>query len=131
MSDFTQNPTLADSLVSSDLLLARRSDIARRVAPLRALYGGQGYMGERMFKLDEARIATAIRARLRDAGEKTTEPQIDALVRTNADYIAALAKDIDQRRQWVELEEELNDIEWRLRCRQSDASLLSAEARIQ
>jgi len=132
MSDsITVQPSILDLLPSTDELLARRSAIVRELSPLRALYGGNGYMGERCFKVDEAKIATAIRARLRDAGEKTTEPQIDALTRVDEGYTSALAADVEKRTRWAELEERLNEVEWRLRCRNADASLLAAEARLQ
>jgi len=132
MSDpITVQPSILDLLPSSDELLARRASIARELAPLRALYAGNGYMGERMFKLDEAKVAVAIRTRFKEAGEKSTEAQIDALVRNDPDYIAALTRDVQQRERWADLEERLNEVEWRLRCRQSDASLLAAEARLQ
>lgn len=122
--------SLLDTLPDAETLLAERAALVRQLAPLRALYAGTGYMGERMFKLDEARIATAVRAKLRADGEKTTEPMIDAAVRTHAHYIAALEADVKQRAVWVELEESLNAIEWRLRLRVGDAYLLGAEARL-
>lgn len=123
--------TILDLLPSTEELLDRRAAIVRELAPLRALYGGSGYTGERVFKVDEARIATAIRARLRDAGEKTTEPQIDALTRTDEGYTHALTRDVEKRTRWAELEERLVEVDWRLRCRNADASLLAAEARLQ
>ena len=132
MSDtLTVHSSILDTLPSTEELLDRRIAIVRELAPLRALYGGTGYMGERMFKVDEAKIATAVRARLRDAGEKTTEPQIDALTRVDDGYIHALTRDVEKRTRWTELEERLNEVEWRLRCRNVDASVLTAEARLQ
>ncbi len=119
-----------DLLESTNDLLTRRSAIVRELAPLRALYGGQGYMGERMFKLDEAKVAVAVRTRFKEAGEKSTEPQIDALVRSDPEYIASLTRDVQNRERWADLEERLNEVEWRLRMRQSDATLLAAEARL-
>lgn len=121
---------LLDTIVSSDELLARRADLARRIAPLRALYGGQGYMGERQFKLTEARVASAVRAEFKANGTKATEGMVDEVVRQHPDYIQALTDDVNQRSHWIELEEKLNEIEWRLRCRQTDGALLSAEARL-
>lgn len=121
---------LLDTLVSADELLARRADVARRLTPLRALYGGNGYMGERQFKAEEARVATVVRAKLKADGEKTTEPMVDALTRQHPDYIQALTDDVKRRGEWIALEEELNEVEWRLRCRQTDGALLSAEARL-
>jgi len=132
MSDIlTVHSSILDTLPSTEELLDRRIAIVRELAPLRALYGGNGYMGERCFKVDEAKIATVVRARLRDAGEKTTEPQIDALTRVDDGYIHALTRDVEKRTRWVDLEERLNEVEWRLRCRNADASLLAAEARLQ
>ncbi len=131
MSDtLTVRSSAIDLLESTNDLLTRRSAIDRELAPLRALYGGNGYMGERMFKTDEAKIAVAVRGRLRDAGEKTTEPQIDALVRVDTEYTTSLTKDVEKRAKWVDLEERLNEVDWRLRCRNADASLLAAEARL-
>ena len=121
---------LLDTLTSADELLAKRADVARKVAPLRALYGNGSYAGERELKLVEARVASAIRAAWEASGEKTTEPKLDAAVRQHPEYIDALTRDITRRTDWITVEEELNEIEWRLRCRISDASLLSAEARL-
>lgn len=121
---------LLDTLVSADELLALRAEIAYELAPLRALYGNGSYAGERELKLVEARVAGAIRATWEASGEKITEPKLDAAVRQHVEYIEALTFDVQRRTQWVELEEKLNAIDWRLRCRQSDASLLSAEARL-
>lgn len=126
----TTPSTILDTLPSSEELLARRASIARELAPLRALCGGQGYMGERMFKLDEARVAVAIRTRFKEAGEKTTEPQIDALVRSDPEYVAALTADVQKRERWADLEERLNEVDWRLRNRASDSQLLAAEMRL-
>lgn len=122
--------SILDTLPSADELLGKRADVARRVAPLRALYGNGSYLGERQFKLVEARVATAIRAQWDAANEKVTEPKLDAAVRQHPEYIEALTADVERRARWVSMEEELNEVEWRLRCRQSDASLLAAEARL-
>lgn len=121
---------LLDTLPSADDLLARRADIVRRLTPLRALYGGMGYMGERTFKMEEAKVATIVRARLQEDGSKATEGRVDELTRTHPEYVKALTADVEQRGRWIALEEELNEIEWRLRCRQTDGALLSAEARL-
>lgn len=121
---------LLDTLASADELLAKRADVVRRLTPLRAVYGGQGYMAERQFKIEEARIATGVRAQLKADGEKTTEPMVDALTRQHPSYIETLTADVQRREKWVALEEELNEVEWRLRCRQTDGALLSAEARL-
>lgn len=121
---------LLDTIASADELLARRADIVRRLTPLRALYGGMGYMGERNFKLTEARVATVVRAQLKQEGGKATEGMVDEMVRQHPEYVQALTDDVKQRGAWIALEEELNEVEWRLRCRQTDGALLSAEARL-
>lgn len=87
-------------------------------------------MAERQFKIEEAKVATAVRAKLKADGEKVTEPMVDALTRQDPAYIDALTADVQRREKWVLLEEDLNEIEWRLRCRQTDGALLSAEARL-
>lgn len=126
----TRASSLVDTLPDAEQLLSRRAAVVTKIAPLRALYGGNGYMGERSFKLDEARIATVVRARLVEAGGKVTEGMIDEGTRTHPHYIAALEADVQQRAQWIELEESLNEIEWRLRVRASDSYLLGQEARL-
>jgi alpha-D-ribose 1-methylphosphonate 5-triphosphate synthase subunit PhnG len=127
----TRESSILDTLPDAEALLARRAAIVKELAPLRALYGGNGYMGERQFKLDEARIATVVRARLAEAGGKVTEGMIDEGTRTHAHYIAALEADVQQRAKWIELEESLASIDWRLRLRTSDSYLLSAELKLQ
>lgn len=122
--------SILDTLPSADELLARRADVVRRLTPLRALYGGQGYMGERVFKITEARVATVVRAQFKADSVKATEGMVDEATRQHPEYIQALTADVTQRGEWIAFEEELNEIDWRLRMRQSDASLLAAEARL-
>ena len=131
MDDYKSTGTMLDALPDVDTLLGKRSQLVKRISALRARYGGAGnYLGERLFKTVEAKIAVAVRARLRDAGEKTTEPQIDALVRTDPAYTEALTEEVTERQKWIELEEELKEIEWRLEMRKSDSYLLGGEARL-
>lgn len=111
-------------------LLAERQEIVKRVAPLRALYGNGSYGGERSLKLVEARVSAAIRAGWEAEGAKFTEVKLDSAVRQHPEYIEALTADVQRRTEWVEAEEALEDINQRLRARQSDAQLLSAEARL-
>ena len=126
--------SILDTLPDAEALLTRRREIVAKVAPLRALYGGQGFMGERVFKLDEAKMDTAIRTSLRanlKANEKMpTETAIDAMVRQQPGYVDALMSQIEKKAEWVRLEEELAEIDWRLRIRQGDSHLLAAEARL-
>lgn len=126
----TNNTSILDLLPSAARLLGERADIARQLAPLRARYGNGSYVGEREFKLTEARIAVAIRAGWEAAGEKITEPKLDAAVRQHPEYVEALTADVTRRAEWVGLEERLNALDWALRCRNADASLLAAEARL-
>lgn len=121
---------LLDTIASADELLAVRANVVRTLAPLRALYGSGSYAGERELKLVEARVASSIRAKWESDGEKITEPKLDAAVRQHPEYIEALTNDVKRRTQWIEAEEKLNEIEWRLRVRQTDGALLSAEARL-
>ena len=122
--------SLLDTLADADTLLARRADIVDQLKTLRALYGGSGHCGDRVFKLTEARVATAVRAQFKADGVKATEGMVDEAVRTHPEYIDALTKDVEQRAIWTALEESLAEVEWQLRLRQTDASLLSAEARL-
>ena len=117
-------------LPSADELLAKRADVARRLAQYRALYGGNGYAAERQLKTVEARVSAGERARLLACGGKVTEGAIEEATRQHPEYIQALTTDLKQREEWIELEESLAEIEWRLRCRQTDGALLSAEARL-
>ena len=122
--------TLLDTLPSADKLLGERANIVRRLAPLRALFGGNGYPAERRLKQVEARCSAAVRAGLLAGGGKVTEGMVDEGTRQQPEYLQALTDDLGQREQWIGLEEQLNEIEWRLRVRQTDASLLAAEARL-
>lgn len=126
--------SIIDTLPDAEALLARRADVVKRLRTLRAKYGGQGFFGERTFKLEEAKIDTAVRAQFRasqKAGDRpATEGAIDATVRQHPNYIAALMAAIEEKATWVELEEELASIDWRLRLRSSDSYLLGSEARL-
>jgi hypothetical protein len=122
--------SILDTLPDAEALLEQRREIVAELAPLRALYGGQGFMGERQFKLEEAKVDTAVRTRFKAAGVKATEGMVDADVRQSPDYITALAAEIQRKAEWVRLEEALNEVEWRLRLRTSDSYLLGAEAKL-
>ena len=124
--------TMLDALPDTDSLLERRDAIVKKLSPLRARYGGAGnYLGERQFKMEEAKLDVAVRAEAKANGEKVTEAQVDARVRTHETYAGLLLDEINSRREWVELEEELNTLEWRLEFRKSDSYLLGREAGLQ
>jgi hypothetical protein len=128
------------TLADPEVLLHRRREIVKELAPLRALYGGQGHFGERVFKLDEAKVEIAVRtaaelnyatAKQKDEKAKmATEGAIDAALRTRPDYIDALTAAVNKKAKWVELEEEMAEIDWRLRIRGSDSYLLGAEIKL-
>lgn len=131
--DFTTGevlPSILDTLPDADALLMRRADVVHQLRKLRALYAGNGYMGERVFKMEEAKVDTAVRARFKQLEVKVTEPMVDAAIRQQPEYVQALLTEVEQKARWVELEEELNEIEWRLRLRTSDSYLLGAEAKL-
>lgn len=129
MDSYQPTGTMLDALANADVLLEKRDNIVKRLKPLRARYGGAGnYLGERFFKQEEAKLDVAIRAAAKDAGEKVTEPMVDARVRTHPAYTDLLLNEVKQREAWIELEEELKTLEWRLEIRKSDSYLLGREA---
>ena len=75
-------------------------------------------------------MEAVVRASLKAEGGKVTEPMVDALVRTHPAYLEAITADLKARAEWIGHEEALNEIEWRLNVRRSDAALLAAEARL-
>ena len=125
-----RSASILDTLASADELMARRRAIVQQVRKLRALYGGAGYAGERVFKIREARAAIAVRARFKLEGVKATEAMVDEQVRNHPDYVSALLRDVARRARWCDLEEELRDLNWRLELRKSDSYLLGQEARL-
>lgn len=132
MDTYQPTGTMLDALANADVLLEKRAKIVKELAPLRARYGGAGnYLGERFFKQEEAKLDIAIRTAAKDAGEKVTEPLVEARVRTHEAYTGLLLKEVEQRQKWIELEEDLKAIEWRLEIRKSDSYLLGKEAGLQ
>lgn len=132
MEPYAPTGTMLDALPNADVLLERRAQIVKQVAPLRARYGGAGnYLGERLFKVEEAKLDVAIRAQAKSDGERLTEPAIDARVRTHPTYSQLLLDEVKARQEWIELEESLKEVEYRLEIRKSDSYLLGGEARLQ
>lgn len=130
-TNYAPTGTMLDALPNVDVLLARRDKLIAELKPLRARYGGTGnYMGERLFKVEEAKIELAVRTTAKAEGEKPTEGAIEARVRTHEQYAPLLLKELADREKWIELEERLQTLEWRLHMRKTDAFLLGGEARL-
>lgn len=130
-TNYQPTGTMLDALPNVDVLLARRDKLIAELKPLRARYGGQGnYMGERLFKIEEAKIELVVRTRAKAAGVKLTEAAVEAEVRTHEEYEPLLVKELQSRERWIELEEQLQTLEWRLHMRKTDAFLLGGEARL-
>ena len=129
--------TMLDALPDVGYLLQRYSEKIKQVAPYRARYGGAGnYLGERLFKAEEAKLEIVVRGSVTDAGKlpsgaKATEGAIDAEVRTRPEYTQLLHDEVTGRERWITLEAEIKEIEWKLEMRKADAYLLGKEAGLQ
>lgn len=125
--------TMLDALPDVDHLLAERDRLVKLVKPLRAKFGGTGnYIAERYHKLEEAKLAAAVRASIKAGqfpdGEKATEGAIDVRVRTHPGYEPLLTAEVKERQEWIQHEEDLKTVEWRLQMRKADGYLLGNEA---
>lgn len=129
--------TMLDALPDVGYLLQKYSEKIKEIAPLRARYGGAGnYLGERLFKAEEAKLEIVVRGSIGEGGKlpdgiKATEGAIDAHVRTRDEYTKLLTDEVTGRTQWIMLEAEIKEIEWRLEARKADAYLLGREAGLQ
>lgn len=104
-----------------DDLLYRRSLIVKRVAPLRAVYGSFG-TADHLRKVELSKCRQAIRGKLTlepptDATGKVvrvTEDMLDEQAHTHANYIGHITTMTNERKQWAELEAELEEIDMRI-----------------
>lgn len=126
--------TMLDALPDVGHLLQQYSDKIKEVARYRARYGGAGnYLGERLFKAEEAKLEIVVRGSVNDKGQlpsgiKATEGAVDATIRTRDEYTKLLTDEVAGRTKWIQLEAEIKEIEWKLEMRKADAYLLGKEA---
>lgn len=99
---------------SHDALLQEYSEVGQRYAPLFSRYGA-GNVAERIFKSYKASIAVQVRAEKAAAGEKVTEPLIEAAVDADPRVVAHLHAIEDGRLQYQQVEIELECVRERLR----------------
>jgi hypothetical protein len=110
-------------------LLARRAQLIRDVAPLRALYGSFGTFDD-MRKVELSRIKGLIRAEATAEGRKVSNDIVNDEAHAHPDYVDYITKATNERAHWVNLEGKVEAIEWYIRRGQSVASYLTAECRL-
>jgi hypothetical protein len=110
-------------------LLARRAQLIRDVADLRARYGSFGTF-DHLRKIELSRLCGLIRAQATEAGDRISNDVVDERAHAHPDYIDFIATATKERAEWAVLEGKVEAIEWYIRRGQSVASYLTAEARL-
>lgn len=110
-----------------DELLAQRHAIVQEVAPLRALYGGNGIANHRL-KVELSRIQARLYAEAQARNEKKpSDDYVDRLAHADDGYAAMVELMTTQAARWVELEEALEAIDMRVNRGQALLRYASSE----
>jgi hypothetical protein len=112
-----------------EALHAQRRQIVGQLAPLRALHGPGGTWDARRKQMVEA---CKIRARMaaRERGEKVTETYIDAEGHADPQYFAFLDQAERDKIEYVNLDNQVQELEERIRNREFSLTAYSAEIRL-
>jgi len=110
-----------------DELLAERAEIVRELAPLRALFGGNG-IGNHRRKVELSRIEKRIYAEAQQRSEKKpSDDFVDTLAHADPAYGEMVEVMVRQATRWVELEEQLEAIDMRINRGQALLRFASSE----
>lgn len=112
-----------------DALHHARRALIEQIAPLRALHGPYGLFDDRRKQLLEA---CKIRARmaLSKDGAKCTEGMVEAAAYDDAEYERLLDEGYASRIDYIRLENEITEINEKIRSRELEIVAFSAEARL-
>jgi hypothetical protein len=110
-------------------LHARRRALLVPLAPLKALHGHGGLFDDKRKQMLEAMKVKA-RMALTDAGQKTTEGMIDAMAYADEQYARFIDQGITDRIEYLNLANELTEIEELIRDRELGLLVYNAELKL-
>lgn len=104
---------VAAEVESLEQLITEHRSLARTVSDLHGKYGPYG-VADDIRKAEVMRLREAIRAALREQGEKPTEASLDSAAYAHEDYRALLDSMVKEREKYLLAAHELMYIEWRV-----------------
>lgn len=114
---------------SLDVLHHKRRAVLEQLAPLKALHGPFGLWDARRKQMLEALKIRALHS-LTQANEKTPEWRIDAEAHADEQYAALLDRAEADKVAYLNLDNELSEIEERIRSREAELYAYAREARL-
>lgn len=110
-------------------LHARRRALLVTLAPLKALHGHNGIWDDKRKALLEAMKVKA-RMALTEAGQKATEGMVDAMAYADEQYASFIDDGIAARIDFINQQNELSEIEERIRSREIELLCYNSEAKL-
>jgi hypothetical protein len=111
---------------SLDALHAERRALLADFARLRALHGPFGAFDAKRKAMLSA-VAVRVRMELQAKGEKTTEAFIDAAAHADEQYQRFLDESVREKVAFIEADTRMNEIEERIRSRETELNCYRAE----
>lgn len=110
-------------------LQARRRAVLVNLAPLKALHGHNGIWDDKRKSLLECCKVKA-RMTLTDAGQKVTEGLVDAMAYADGQYARFIDDGIAARIDYINLQNELDEITERIESRQTELLVYNSEVKL-
>jgi hypothetical protein len=110
-------------------LQKRRRDLLVNLAPLKALHGHNGIWDDKRKALLEAMKVKA-RMALTEAGQKATEGMVDAMAYADEQYARFIDDGITARIDYINLQNELDEIAERIQSRQTELLVYNSEVKL-
>jgi hypothetical protein len=110
-------------------LQKRRRDLLVNLAPLKALHGHNGIWDNKRKALLEAMKVKA-RMRLNEAGQKATDPTVEALAYADEQYAAFVDDGIAARIDYITLQNEYDELQERIESRQTELLVYNSEVKL-
>lgn len=129
MSDYTGEMTALEDradVASLEALHAERRTLLKEYARLKALHGPNGKWDAKRKAMLEAMKIRA-RMELTERGEKITEDKVDAYGHADEQYVAFVDRGIEDATRFVELDNQITEIEERIRNREIALSVYGKE----
>lgn len=110
-------------------LHAQRRQLLDVLAPLKALHGPFGVFDDRRKQLCET-LKIRARATLTEQGVKVTEAAVDAHAYADPQYETLLDEAVAARIEYLKLENQLSELNERIRSRELELNVYAAEVRL-
>ena len=110
-------------------LQQRRRALLTQLAPLKALHGHNGVWDNKRKQMLEA-IKVRVRMALDAAGKKATDSGVDALAHADEQYARFIDAGIEDRIQYIVLQNEADEIAERIRSREIELLAYNGELKL-